>query len=206
MHRPFRVALDRAFFERDPAAVARDLLGKRVLAEDPAGREVAVRVVEAEAYGGPEDPASHATRGRNSQAHRMFEAPGRAYVYICYGIHQMLNAVAHPPGEVGAVLLRAGEPLAGLAAMRERRGDADEAQLASGPGNLAEALGVTREACDGARLDEPGGLRVAEGDAVPARDVAVTGRVGVSAGGQRRLRFVDRTSPAASRRPAAGAP
>lgn len=195
--------LERSFHRRPPATVARELLGQRVLAPGPDGERVAVRIVETEAYGGPEDPASHARHGPDSQASRMFEAPGHAYVYVCYGIHQMLNVVAHAPGGVGAVLVRAGEPVEGVEAMRRRRGDKPDEELASGPGNLAEALGLTREAHDGVDLTEGAGLHLAEGTAPDPADVAVTGRVGVSEGGERLLRFVDRSSEALSR-PAPG--
>jgi len=193
------VALPTSFFERSPARVARDLLGHRVVAPGPDGGEVAVRVVETEAYGGPSDPASHARHGREARGGCMWEAPGRAYVYVCYGVHQMLNVVAHEPGEVGAVLVRAGEPAAGAEAMRARRGDREEPAPARGPGNLTEALGVTREANDGARLDEAPGVRFERGDEVPAEAVRATGRVGVSEGARRRLRFLVAASPAVSR-------
>jgi len=98
--------LDRAFFARHPATVARELVGHRIVHEQL--EPVTLRIVETEAYLGPEDPGSHATRGPDTQAGTLWETPGQAYVYVCYGIHQMLNVVAHEPDEVGAVLLRAG--------------------------------------------------------------------------------------------------
>lgn len=161
-----------------------------------------MRIVETEAYKGPEDPASHARFGPASQAHRMWEAPGTAYVYICYGIHQMLNVVAHPGEDAspGAVLFRAAEPEKGSEAMRKRRGKDDGAELANGPGNLTEALGIARDRHDGVDLTKPSGLFLARGEPVPDPRVAVTGRIGISEGQDRALRFVDSASPALSRR------
>lgn len=185
-----------AFYERPAPEVARALLGHRIAHEEP--ERVALRIVETEAYLGPEDPGSHATRGPDSQAGRLWEAPGRAYVYVCYGVHHMLNVVAHEPGGIGAVLLRAGEPVEGRQALRARRGREADDELASGPGRLAEALDVTREAHDGRDLTA-GPLCLEAGDPVPAERVAVTGRVGLSEGGDRLLRFVDRSSPHLSR-------
>lgn len=188
--------MDAGFFARSPPEVARSLLGHHVVHEE--GGEARLRIVETEAYLGPEDPGSHATRGRGSQAGRLWEQPGRAYVYVCYGIHQMLNVVAHAPEGIGAVLLRAGEPLEGRASMRERRGVEEANELASGPGRLAEALGVTRSQHDGVDLTD-GPLRFAKGEPTGAEDVAVTGRIGLSEGGDRLLRFVDRSSSHLSR-------
>lgn len=193
--------LPRSFFQRETADVARALLGQRIIATTSNG-PLAVRIVETEAYEGPEDPASHARFGPSSQAHRMWEAPGTAYVYICYGIHQMLNVVAHPRGDAraGAVLFRAAEPKKGIEAMRERRGNGDEMRLANGPGNLTEALGIVRARHDGVDLTDPSGLFLARGEPVADPRVAATGRIGISQGQDRALRFVDNASSALSRR------
>lgn len=188
--------IDDGFFARPVPEVAASLLGQRIVRDD--GPRTELRVVETEAYLGPQDPGSHATRGRDTQAGRLWDEPGLAYVYVCYGVHQMLNVVAHEPGGVGAVLLRAGEPLEGLDAMRERRGRKDPTELASGPGRLAEALGVTRSEHEGMDLTE-GALRFEAGEPIEAERIAVTGRIGLSEGGGRLLRFVDRESPHVSR-------
>ncbi len=101
------------------------------------------RIVEVEAYLGPEDEASHAAF-RPGSHHLLYGEGGRAYVYLNYGVHYCLNAIANPAGRPGCVLLRALEPLRGLAAMAERRGVRGEtARLASGPGNLTRALGIS---------------------------------------------------------------
>lgn len=195
MHRD---RLDEAFFTRSTSQVARELLGHLVVSPPAAWagqgpqpeRPLVGRIVETEAYLGPEDPGSHATRGRHTQAGALWDRPGLAYVYICYGIHDMLNVVAHGPGEVGAVLIRAAEPVQGLA-------DQPDDGLA-GPGKLAKRLGITRQAHDGVDLTEPG-LHLASGEPVAPERIAVTGRIGLSEGGDRLLRFVDSASPALSR-------
>jgi DNA-3-methyladenine glycosylase len=187
--------LDRAFYARHPALVARELLGSHLVHETPEAT-MRVRVVETEAYLGPEDPGSHATRGRDTQAGTLWEKPGQAYVYVCYGIHQMLNVVAHEPDEVGALLFRAGEPLDGVDRLRDNRDDTEP--IATGPGRLAEALGVTRKTHDGQDLTT-GLLRLEPGTAPD--DVEVTGRIGLSEGSAQLLRFVDPDSDAASEHP-----
>lgn len=188
--------MDPSFFARPPHEVASALLGHHVVHEtEPT---TALRIVETEAYLGPEDPGSHAKRGRDTQAGSLWETPGQAYVYVCYGIHQMLNVVAHEPGEVGAVLLRAGQPVEGTDAMRARRGCEERTALASGPGRLAEALGITRAQHDGVDMVD-GPLRFERGRPVDAGEIAVTGRIGLSEGEDRLLRFVDTTSAHLSR-------
>jgi DNA-3-methyladenine glycosylase len=184
--------LDRAFFARHPATVARELVGHRIVHEQL--EPVTLRIVETEAYLGPEDPGSHATRGPDTQAGTLWETPGQAYVYVCYGIHQMLNVVAHEPDEVGAVLLRAGEPVTGVDCARTRRGVDDATNVASGPGKLAEALAVARETHDGVDLTR-GDLRFEPAPTPPNPSIEVTGRVGLSEGSNQLLRYVDANSP-----------
>ena len=163
--------LPRRFYVRPARAVARDLLGCVVVSRR--GRALtAGRIVETEAYLGPEDAASHAAI-RPGSHWLLYGEGGFAYVYLNYGIHYCLNATAGPTGRPGCVLIRALEPIAGLATMARRRGvDADSARLASGPGNLTRALGITlRE--NGADLtrglftfeppDRPRDFRIASG-------------------------------------------
>ena len=188
--------LSRAFYARPAEQVARDLLGHEVVS-DVTGERVRARIVETEAYIGPTDPGSHAKRGRHTQAGALWEEPGHAYVYVCYGVHQMLNAVAHAPGEVGAVLIRAAEVMEGHATARARRPGVADRALARGPGNLARVLGVTREEHEAHPLDEPP-LSFAQGRPVPDEGVAVTGRIGLTQGGDLPLRFVECASPAVS--------
>jgi DNA-3-methyladenine glycosylase len=138
---PASQRLGRSFFARPTLDVARDLLG-RILVLKKGRRLLAVRLVEVEAYlGDGADPASHAHEGKTPRNAQMYETPGRLYVYFSYGMHHCMNVVCESRGVAGAVLLRAGEPLAGEASMRRRRGRGGH-ELTNGPAKLCEALGV----------------------------------------------------------------
>jgi DNA-3-methyladenine glycosylase len=128
--------LETAFFARSVHTVARELIGCRLFYRGCGGT-----IVETESYE-RDDPACHAYVGLTKRTATLFGPPGRAYVYLSYGIHSLLNAVAEPEGEAAAVLIRALEPTAGLEEMRERRGERPDADLCSGPGKLTEALGI----------------------------------------------------------------
>jgi DNA-3-methyladenine glycosylase len=147
------VPLPHAFYLRGARAVARDLLGC-VLVSRHGGARTAGRIVETEAYLGPEDAASHAAFRPGS--HTLFYGTGGvAYVFLNYGTHHCLNAITGQPGRPGCVLIRALEPLEGQATMARRRGvAADARRLTSGPGNLTRALGVTLRD-NGADLTRP---------------------------------------------------
>jgi len=190
--RSFR-RLARQFFARATLAVARDLLGCYLVHESSDGRTVG-RVVEVEAYRGPRDPASHAFR-RTARSEVMWERPGTAYVYFSYGNHACLNVVAEPEGCAGAVLLRALEPVEGLSVMRRRRGTVDARLLASGPGRLTQAMGVTL--ADNRSDLVRGSLYFARGRR--PRAIARTPRIGISVATEVRWRFVERGSPFLSR-------
>jgi DNA-3-methyladenine glycosylase len=137
-----------SFFDRSVHEVARDLIGCRLLHDGCGGT-----IVETESYE-RDDPACHAYAGLTARTEVLFGPPGRAYVYLSYGIHSLLNAVAEPEGEAAAVLIRALEPRAGLERMRRRRGPRPDADLCSGPGKLTEALGIGLDA-NGADLAAP---------------------------------------------------
>lgn len=167
--------------------VARALLG-RLLVHERGGRRVAGRIVETEAYRGPLDPASHAFRGRTPRNAVMFGAPGHTYVYFTYGMHHCLNLVVEPEGRAAAVLIRALEPVAGLTAMRRRRGPRPTEALARGPGCVGRALGLTL-AHNG--LDATcGPLFVAGGRPVRGgRPIARGPRIGLTKGREAAWRF-----------------
>lgn len=128
--------LGRDFYDRSVHDVARDLIGCTLLHEGCGGV-----IVETESYEA-DDPACHAYVGLTDRTRVLFGPPGYAYVYLSYGIHSLLNAVAEPEGEAAAVLIRALEPTHGLERMRERRGNKADLDLCSGPGKLTEALGI----------------------------------------------------------------
>src|SRR5512143_56565 len=140
-----------AFFNRDPRRVARALLGK-LLIRKTARETLAGRVVETEAYLGADDAAAHSAAGKTVRNAVLWGPPGHAYVYFIYGNHYCLNVSCLPDGKAGCVLFRALEPQRGLEQMARRREVPFEAlqtergwkMLTSGPGRLAEALGITR--------------------------------------------------------------
>ena len=125
--------------------VARDLLGAVVVHDLAREGAVAVRLTEVEAYAGGHDPASHAFRGPTARNAVMFGPPGHVYVYFTYGMHFCMNVVAGPDGQASAVLLRAGEVVAGSDLAVERRANSALRDLARGPARLTTALGVARE-------------------------------------------------------------
>ncbi len=152
------------------------------------------RIVEVEAYRGPRDPASHAYR-RTPRSAVMWGRPGTAYVYLSYGNHACVNVVTEPLGRAGAVLLRALEPVEGVAVMQRRRRTRNLRHLASGPGRLTRAMGITL-AHNRADL-VTGPLYVARGPR--PRAIAATPRIGISVATDVRWRFVERGSPFLSR-------
>ena len=152
--------IPREFLGRPAQEVAPDLLGC-VFEHETADGLVAVALTEVEAYAGEVDPASHAYRGRTVRYAVMFGPAGHAYVYFTYGMHFCVNVVCMPPGTASAVLLRAGQVIAGEELARARRGPASTPRdLARGPARLCQALGIDRR-LDGADLsDEASPLRL----------------------------------------------
>jgi DNA-3-methyladenine glycosylase len=180
--------LPRCFYARDAEVVARDLLGKLLVFKAGDGVTRRARITETEAYVGEHDLASHSSKGRTARNEAMFGPPGRAYVYLIYGMHHCLNVVTGKDGEGQAVLLRAAEPLDGW-----------EVDL-RGPGRLARAFGLTRQH-DKADLVR-GPLRIQDAPA-PAR-IEATARIGVDYAKDwthAPLRFHDADSVHVSRRP-----
>jgi DNA-3-methyladenine glycosylase len=172
--------VNRSFFRRDAADVAKDLLGCVLVHGDMQGR-----IVETEAYYGEDDPASHAYQGMTERNEVMFGPAGVSYIYICYGIHQMLNITTGQEGTPEAVLLRAVEPLEGLQQMRANRGIDDVDSLCDGPGKLCEAFGIDKTHND---IDLTGGhLHIERG--TREGDIAVDTRIGINEGTDMELRF-----------------
>jgi DNA-3-methyladenine glycosylase len=139
------------FYARPTLDVARDLIGKVLIHKSPEGT-AAGAIVEVEAYIGEDDPACHAAPGPTERNAPLYGPPGRAYIYLNYGLHDMMNAVTEPKGSPAAVLIRALEPLEGLELMRRRRAKAPwrkgkppvtDHELCRGPGNLCRAMGIT---------------------------------------------------------------
>lgn len=182
-----------AFYRRPGPEVARDLLGRVLCRRTTDGRVLRGRLVEVEAYHGPDDRASHAHRGLTRRNAAMFEAGGIAYVYLIYGMYHCLNVVTGEAGTPSAVLVRAAEPLGEIAG---------EPRTASGPGKLARAFAIDRS-LDGASLCGPD-LWLEAGESIPDRAVRRTVRVGVDSAGpwaRRRLRWIVAGHPAVSRGP-----
>ncbi|HEY2240513.1 MAG TPA: DNA-3-methyladenine glycosylase [Streptosporangiaceae bacterium] len=184
--------LPREFFDRESVPVARDLLGCVFECDSTAG-PVAVRVTETEAYRGLHDPASHAYRRKSLRNGVMFGPPGHAYVYQIYGLHFCVNLVCQPEGTAEAVLLRAGEVVAGAEVARSRRPAARaETQLARGPALLCQVLAIDRR-FDGTDVCVPSSpLRIlAPGPAgPPAPDTIRSGpRVGITQAAEFPWRF-----------------
>lgn len=186
--RDSRRPLPRAFYGRDCDLVARAMLGTVLEYDSPAGR-ASGRIVETEAYLGPTDAASHAVVGLTARTRDLFGAPGTSYVYFIYGVHWCFNAVAWQRKGGAAVLVRAIEPVEGLALMRARRGSRSAArrvgrgadpdrELTNGPGKLCEALGIDGE-LSGLVLQRPP-LLIRGGREVSDADVAVSPRVGIT--------------------------
>jgi DNA-3-methyladenine glycosylase len=189
------IRLDRDFYDRDPIKVARDCLGKILVHGETAGR-----IVEVEAYLGEDDQAAHAWRGITKRTEILFGQPGHAYVYFIYGMYECLNFVTEPEGRAGCVLIRALEPIAGIKLMQRRRPLAKRLEdLASGPGKLTRAMGITRK-LNGSDL-VTGKIEVrARNDESPP-DIAVTPRIGITHCADWPLRFLIRGNKFVSGKP-----
>jgi DNA-3-methyladenine glycosylase len=182
--------LPRSFYDRPSPDVARDLLGCVVESRTDDGL-VAVRLVEVEAYAGEADPASHAWRGPTPRTQVMYGPPGRSYVYFSYGMHWAVNVVCREPGTAAAVLLRAGEVVTGIDLARSRRRDGTpDARLASGPANLAAAMGIDGSWNDTDLTLGSSPLVIRRGSHVSDEQVVAAPRVGISRAVETPWRFV----------------
>jgi DNA-3-methyladenine glycosylase len=175
--------LAREFYARPTLDVLREMIGK-VLVHEGGGRAAAGIIVEAEAYIGESDPACHAAPGPTRRNRPLYGPPGRAYVYLNYGIHNLMNAVTEEEGFPAAILIRALEPVEGLPLMRRRRGSAvPEVSLCRGPGNLTVALGITLRH-NRAVLTDGGALRI-EDRGVRPPSLTWSPRIGIRVGTDR---------------------
>jgi len=169
----------------DAIEIAAGLLGWRL--RTALGDETAeVLITETEAYGGADDPASHAHRGKSARNAAMFGPAGTLYVYRSYGIHWCMNVVAGPEGAGSAVLVRAGVPTLGRAVMERRRGRRDH--LSDGPGKVCQALGVSGDQNGTSLRDGP--VQLLPGTVPEGRTVATTRRIGITKAADRPWRFV----------------
>jgi DNA-3-methyladenine glycosylase len=185
--------LPRAFYKRSTVEVARELLGMELRHGSTSGL-----IVETEAYLGGDDLASHSSRGITGRTSVIFGPPGHAYVYLIYGMYECLNLVTEPERVPGCVLIRALEPLGGVEQMRARRPKAKrDVDLASGPGKLTLALGITR-ALNGADVTK-GPLTVHRPDTPRPIAIVTTPRVGINECVDWPLRFYVGDNPFVSR-------
>lgn len=164
------IALPESFYGRDTVTVARALLGKILVHGERSGR-----IVEVEAYLGADDLAAHSSRGLTPRTRVIFGPPGRAYVYLNYGIHECLNVVAEPDGVPGCVLIRALTPVAGLTGRLD------------GPGRLTKAMGIDRRFYGHRFWDAP--LRILDAPS-PVEPIEVTARIGITRCADWPLRFL----------------
>ena len=194
--------LRREFYARPTLEVARDLIGKVLVHDTPAGTAAGM-IVEAEAYIGESDPACHAAPGPTLRNAPLYGPPGIAYVYLNYGIHYLVNAVTEPEGSPAAVLIRALQPVEGEALMRRRRARGNGRTAASfqawelcrGPGNLTRALGITiKQNC---RDLTASSLRI-EDRGLLAPDLAWSRRIGINVGVESKWRVYATDNPAVS--------
>lgn len=183
--------LARSALPVDTAALARDLIGKIVVRDLPEGI-VSGRIVETEAYivG---DAAGHAYRGMTPRNRSLFLDRGHAYIYVAYGISNMLNVSSELPGIGAGVLIRALEPLSGIPLMQQNRGTERVRDLARGPGRLAMALRIDRH-LDGLDLCQTGPLWLGQDDQ-EAGEIGLSTRIGISQDADRLLRFYRRNNP-----------
>ena len=189
--------LPRAFYNRDPRLVARAILGK-VLVRRQRGKLLAGRIVEVEAYLGIGDLAAHSAAGRTARNEVLFGPPGHAYVYFIYGSHYCLNFSCMPEGDAGCVLVRALEPLCGLKQMARNRyvelpADPTARELralASGPGRLCDALGITRDRDNGKDLTTASSDLYLADDGYSRGKVQTTTRIGINKDEHHPLRYV----------------
>ncbi len=190
--------LPRNFYTRDSVAVAKELLGK-LLVRRLEDVDLIGKIVEVEAYGGEDDPASHAFRGVTDRSRLMFGVGGFAYVYFTYGKHFCFNVTTGKEGVAGAVLVRALEPVKGVEIMQKNRSGRLLRELTNGPGKLTEAMNITKQQ-NGLDLTRSGKLFICKPRMEEGFEVVVAGRVGIRVGVEKPWRFYIKDNRFVSRR------
>ncbi len=190
--------LPRIFYTRDSVTVAKELLAK-FLVRRLEGRALIGRIVEVEAYGSGDDPASHAFRGVTARNRLMFGKGGFAYVYFTYGKHWCFNVTTGLEGVAGAVLVRALEPIKGIEIMQKNRGRGRLRELTNGPGKLTEAMRITGDQ-NGVDLTKDGELFICKSRVEEDFEVGVGRRVGIKVGMEKPWRFYIKDNKFVSRR------
>ena len=193
-----KFVLPRSFFTRDTLTVARELLAKQ-LARRVGESDLVGKIVEVEAYGGADDPASHAYRGMTPRNQVMFGKGGFAYVYFTYGKHYCLNVTTEKEGVPGAVLIRALQPVSGIEMMRRNRRRKRLRYLTNGPGKLTEAMGITKRQ-NGLDLTKGGELFIREPQVEEDFEEVSKGRVGIRVGVEKPWRFYIKSNSFISRK------
>ena len=184
--------IPRNFYNDSPDEVGRRLLGKLIVRHLDGARLVG-RIVELEAYFGLDDPAAHAFVGKTERNAVLFGPPGFAYVYFIYGMHYCLNFSCEPDGQAGSVLIRALEPVEGLATMARLRklpANTKPQLLTSGPGRLCQALGITRATHNGIDVTDPDSALQVYDDGFKPKAIAATPRIGIRKAAERPHRFL----------------
>jgi DNA-3-methyladenine glycosylase len=193
--------LTTSFYLQDTREVARQLLGKRLIRRTAGGEIISGEIVETEAYLF-DDPASHSYRGPSIRNKSMYGVPGRTYIHLSYGIHDMLNIVTRPDGVGEAVLVRAVLPLEGIDLIRQNVGkpDAPIQRLASGPGLVAKAFGISRFADSDVDLTNPeSGIWIENYLEISSASVVVTVRIGITKAADKPWRYYIWNNPAVSK-------
>lgn len=181
--------LDKSFLQRDTVLVAESLIGCHLIRKTSEG-VIRVQITETEAYSGEDDPASHAFRGITPRNRLMFGEVGVLYVYFIYGMHFCMNIVAHKPGEVGAVLLRAGQPLEGMELIRANRPGVPDRNLLNGPGKLAKAMQIDMNYNGYNLLQNTRSSDISLEYSEQSRPIQKTARIGITKGTDLLWRFV----------------
>jgi DNA-3-methyladenine glycosylase len=191
-----RKKLPRSFYNRPTLKVAKELIGK-YLVVNKNGKSLSGKIVETEAYIGPDDPASHAYKGMTKRNKIMFGNPGYAYVYFTYGMYHCLNFVTEKKGYPAAVLIRALEPIDGIEVMTRRRKKKKIEDLTSGPGKLCQAMGIDRSLCG---ADLCGKTIYVEDRGEKTGAIVSTNRIGIDQGKDKKWRFYIKNSRFVSRK------